>query len=150
MEIKCTGCQKLFTLTNEQENTVKEFAENKMPFMAFRCPLCHSQQILHPLELMGITNELPTIEDTRLFYCPSSCCTGYIEYDKERKMYNCAECGSKWKNKNEIYNSISAIIKKYKHRKVVYKKTKNGWVSIPIGTAPDEYYSKVQNDEKVE
>jgi hypothetical protein len=150
MEIKCKDCQKLVTLTEEQENNVKEFAEKGMPFMVFRCPLCHNQQILHPLELMGITTKLPAIEDNRLFYCPSSCCIGYIEYDKENKIYTCVECGSRWKNKNEIFNSISETIKKYKHRKLVYKKIKNGWKSIPIGTAPDEYYTKLQNDEKIE
>jgi len=150
MEIKCDDCGKVFNLTAEQEKNVREFAEKGKPFMALRCPLCHSMLMLYPLALTGITNELPKVEDTRLFYCPTACCIGYVEYDEESNVYNCAECGSIWKNKDEVFNSISKIILKYPHRKTVYKKVKNGWKSIPIGTAPDSYFSEVQNNEKIE
>ena len=126
---------------------MREFAEKGMPFMASRCSFCHSMLILHPLSLMGITDELPVIEDNRLFYCPTPCCIGYVEYDKESKVYNCAECGSIWKSKNDVFNSITEIVKKYPHRKCVYKKVKSGWKSIAIGSAPDSYFSKIQNNE---
>ena len=149
MEQQCDNCQKMVVLTKEQEIGVREFAANNKPFMVSRCPFCHSMLILHPLKLMGITNVLPIIEDTRLFYCPSPCCIGYVEHDKESDVYNCAECGSIWKSKDEIFYSISEIIKKHPHRKTVYKKSKNGWKSIAIGTEPNSYYSKVQNIEKL-
>ena len=149
MEQKCETCQKIVVLTEEQEKNVKEFAEKRMPFMVSRCPLCRSMLILHPLKLTGITNELPEIEDVRLFYCPTPCCIGYVEYDKESNVYNCAECGSIWKSKDILFNSISEIVLKYPHRKKVYKKMKNHWKSVPIGTEPDSYYSKVQNNEKL-
>jgi hypothetical protein len=149
MVVECKKCVKTFELTKAQEDNVKEFAQKNMPFMVETCPLCHSMVILHPLSLMGITDELPEIEDNRLFYCPEPCCIGYIEYDKKNKKYNCSECGATWKNKNEIYNSISEIIKKYHHRKDVYKKMKNGYKSITIGTAQEKYYSNVQNDETI-
>jgi len=64
-------------------------------------------------------------------------------------VYNCAECGSIWKNKVTIFDSISEIVLKYPHRKTVYKKMKNSWKSVPIGTAPDSYFSKVQNNEQL-
>ena len=149
MEQKCETCQETVVLTEEQEKGVKEFAAKRMPFMVSRCPFCHSMLILHPLELTGITSELPAIEDTRLFYCPTPCCIGYVEYDEEMNVYNCAECGSIWKNKATIFDSISEIVLKYPHRKKVYKKMKNSWKSVPIETAPDSYFSKVQNNEQL-
>jgi hypothetical protein len=149
MEQKCESCKNLVVLTVEQEKNVREFAEKGMPFMVSRCPFCHNMLILHPLSLMGITAELPVIEDNRLFYCPTPCCIGYVEYDKESNFYNCAECGSIWKNKNELFYSITEIIKKYPHRKFVYKKVKNGWKSIAIGSASDSYFSEVQNNENI-
>ncbi|MHC6204117.1 hypothetical protein ACYULU_13110 [Breznakiellaceae bacterium SP9] len=149
MNVKCEDCNKVFTLTEEEERNLKEFAEKGKHFMVSRCPLCHNMLMLHPLALTGITNEIPVIEDNRLFYCPMPCCVGYIEYDKEANIFNCAECGSTWKNKEEIFKSISEIIKKYSHRKNVYKKLKNGWKSIEIGNVPDDYFSKVQNKEKM-
>jgi hypothetical protein len=103
--------------------------------------------ILHPPVLMGITENIPIIEDCRLFYCPTSRCTGFVEYDKENNIYECTECGSSWKNKKELFSDISKIVEKYSHRKNVYLKTKNGWKSIPVGSSPPDYYSKVQNDE---
>jgi hypothetical protein len=147
METKCDECEKLFKLTEEQEKNVREFAEKGKPFMATICPICHTSLILYPLSLMGITDELPIIEDNRLYYCPTLCCIGYVEYDKESKVYNCAECGSIWKSKNDVFNSITEIVKKYPHRKCVYKKVKSGWKSIAIGSASDSYISKIQNDE---
>jgi hypothetical protein len=147
MEQICEQCKNTNVLTEEQEKNVREFAEKGMPFMASRCSFCHSMLILHPLSLMGITDELPVIEDNRLFYCPTPCCIGYVEYDKESKVYNCAECGSIWKSKNDVFNSITEIVKKYPHRKCVYKKVKSGWKSIAIGSAPDSYFSKIQNNE---
>ena len=149
MKVKCENCKKSYNLTEDQEKNVKEFAQRKTPFMVSRCPLCHSMVMLEPLSLVGITNELPQIEDNRLFYCPSSCCVGFIEYDKDSDIYNCAECGSIWKNKKEIFESISSIVKRYSHRNEVYKKTKNGWKSIKIGTESNDYYKKVQNNEKL-
>ena len=149
MDVKCEDCNEVFVLTEEQEKNVKEFAERGNHFMISRCPLCHSTIMLHPLSLMGITDELPIIEDERLFYCPIPCCIGFVEYDKEKNIFNCAECGSICESKAEIFKSISQIIKKYPHRKSVYKKIKNGWKSIETGSASDDYYSKVQNDEKM-
>ena len=103
--------------------------------------------ILNPLVLMGISNDVPKIEDRRVFYCPTPQCVGFVEYDKENDIYECSECGSSWKNKQELFNDISIIVKKYPHRKSVYLKIKNGWRSIPIGTSPDNYGSIVQNEE---
>ena len=149
MKIKCKNCKKSYDLTEVQEKNVKEFAQRKTPFMVSRCPLCHSMVMLEPMSLIGIANKLPHIENNLLFYCPSPCCIGFIEYDKETELFNCAECGLIWKNKKEIFNSISSIIKKYSHREEVYKKTKNGWKSIKIGTESNNYYKKVQNNEKL-
>lgn len=99
------------------------------------------------MTLLGISNDIEEIKDTRLFYCPTPQCIGFVEYDRTNHLYECLECGSSWKNQQELFNSISDIVKKYLHRKSVYIKIKNGWKSIPIGTSPDNYGSIVQNEE---
>jgi DNA-directed RNA polymerase subunit RPC12/RpoP len=150
MEYKCEKCGKTFVFTEEQEKNIIEFANRKAPYMVSRCPLCHSMLMLHPLSLMGITDELPDIEDNRLFYCPKSQCTGFVEYNNQNNIYECLDCGSFWETKQELYKSISEIVIKYSHRKEAYKKIKNGWKSIAIGTVSAKYYSKIQNDENDE
>ena len=147
MQIKCDSCNSTFDLTKEQEQEVASAASIGSPYLIVRCPICHSMVILNPLVLMGISNDIPKIEDCMVFYCPTPQCVGFVEYDKGNDIYECSECGSSWKNKQELFSDISKIVKKYPHRKSVYLKVKNGWKSIPIGTSPDNYGSIVQNGE---
>lgn len=147
MNVTCEKCNNSYELTKEKEEEVAYAASKNRPFLVDRCPICRRMVMLHPLALMGITDELPVIEDNRVFHCPTLCCIGFVEYDKKNKIYQCVSCLNEWKTKKELYHDITKIVKKYPHRKDVYIKIKNGWKTIPIGASPNDYESTVQSDE---
>jgi DNA-directed RNA polymerase subunit RPC12/RpoP len=113
MEIKCDNCNSTFELTEEQKKEVAIAANSGSPYLIVRCPMCHSMVILHPLVLMGITKDVPKIEDHRFCYCPTPQCVGFVEYGNENNIYECVECGSSWKSKKELNNDISDIVKNF-------------------------------------
>lgn len=86
-------------------------------------------------------------KDSRLFCCPTSGCTGFVEKDEEANVYGCSECGDEWKMVDKVYELIEKIIKKYPYRKKVYLKKGKIWKSIALGKIPKDYYDKVQEED---
>lgn len=152
MKTKCGNCNSAINLTDEQESDIREMASLGGNFYTLICPTCHKHTTVYPLNIMGIDTPNQEIKDCRIFYCPTIGCTGFVSYYEDSNgtddVYECSSCGVVWENKQELLDNISDIIKKYPHRKSVYIKTKDGWNSIPIGSDPVSYYSKVQNIEK--
>jgi len=143
----CSWCNHNFHLSEKQENDLKERLAENGKSIRIRCPECKDTTIYNIL----INNE--TIElkyekevDDRLFCCPVSACIGFVEEDKDGKVFGCSECGTEWKNLDKVHQSIEKIIEKYPHRKKVYQKNGEQWKSISLDEIPKGYYSKVNNE----
>lgn len=148
--IKCDKCNLDFTPSNEQQIQIQEAAYNKIERLILKCPNCGRIVFVFPLLLLGIKKDIPIeIEDKRLFCCPTLSCIGFVEEDKEAKVFGCSECGSEWDKIEKVYVDIEKIIKQYPYRKEVYLKKNGIWKSIDLEKIPKKYYDKVQMESEL-
>ena len=146
MQINCESCGVTFIPTEIEQKKIKEAAEKGKTKLIMNCPSCGSMVMAQPIHLMGLSNEKPKSKDARLFCCPVSACIGFVEEDKDAKVFGCSECGTEWKKIEKVYSEIDKIIKKYPYRKEVYIKGGDVWKSILFDKIPKDYYNKVQKE----
>ncbi|WP_316807397.1 hypothetical protein [Pedobacter agri] len=146
-KIKCETCLTEFEPTEKQVVEIEKSANAGIERFIIDCPKCHSIVFVFPLMLLGKSTVAPKeIEDDRLFCCPVSACIGFVEENKDAKVFGCSECGTEWRTLDKVHQSIEQIIEKYPHRKKVYQKNGEQWKSISLDEIPKGYYSKVNNE----
>lgn len=59
-------------------------AENGWEQFSLKCPHCLEFITTYPMIIMGLKNHAGG-KDTKLFFCPSPGCTGFVEEDPDHK-----------------------------------------------------------------
>lgn len=143
----CPKCGKTYELSDNNQNYIRMCAENGWEQFSLKCPHCLEFITTYPMIIMGLKDHVSG-KDTKLFFCPSPGCTGFVEEDPDHKgLYGCSHCSEEWHGLDEVYRAIGSIIEKYPYRKKVYLKRGKKYKSIAFDKEPDWYAEKVEEEE---
>jgi len=106
MKIKCLKCQKVFDATAQQEQFINQSKSKNMNLIFIECSECYRNTPVNPRDLLS--QESPKVEKDSPVKCPI--CDGmvsFIENDTEGNFYGCGECGSIWRQQENLMKDIS-------------------------------------------
>jgi hypothetical protein len=146
----CSLCERKNQLTpKERAEAERDLPKGKDIILA-TCPVCEAGtvvQLLPPEPKNAKKNE-------QQYRCPISGCTGYAVYVTNfdpQPFWGCGECGSVWRQKDELFNDIDRIVKRFAHRRACYKPgNSERWVPGPRKAEPRNYDEMVEGKEPLE
>jgi hypothetical protein len=121
-----------------------------LTFIKLQCNHCSSWFSYDPQ-----TGQLDTSCDDAepLLRCPVVRCTGYVvdiedvEYDEKGDgVFGCGECGTEWRNEQELAASIEEAIRRFPHRAGCYRRERGHWVPSEEGPDDDDHEDIVETE----
>ena len=96
----------------------------------------------------GVDASSAKMQGAEKFRCPELNCTGWIEdiSDVSPVQWGCGECGNVWADSAALEGSIRHIVKRFAHRKQVYKVLKSSVVPVPLAAQPSNYEQQVSTE----
>ena len=121
--VTCASCRHAFELDATQQALVEKLKGQGAPFVALECPACGLS--------FGIDLK-PRVKQEETWKCPVSHCDGWVSHVHIDERYldggdqwGCGECGSFWRDKNNLIKEAREIVKKFPYRSVYYE-TRDG------------------------
>ncbi len=140
MKIFCDKCKEWYEPDSEISASLQKAREAGARLLMIKCPLCGKTAPVSPQTLA-----LPEVVENEKFRCPIKMCAGYAVYvSEDGGFWGCGECGNVWRNSRDLFNEIRGIIKKYPHRKSVYREVGDKY--SPIYSEPDDYEDMVSSE----
>lgn len=116
MKLQCPTCNEIFSASKNQISLVEKVDGGQMAFAIIECPECF-QTFQYRLK------REETSDVKKLSYrCPVKACLGYVAEigDVTDFEYGCGECGTVWKDRDDLFAAIKEAVKKHSYRKGVY------------------------------
>ena len=86
----CPKCGHTYDFPENEEMYIRMCARNGWEKYATVCPHCKKFFEIYPMIIMGLKDHVSGT-DTKLFFCPSPGCTGFVEEDPDHKgLYGCS------------------------------------------------------------
>src|SRR5262249_27405715 len=115
----CTNCKRKSEVTRKQASEIRSAKSKGALGLLMDCSKCG-------LSFYMDFEPAPKAKKEQIYHCPISGCTGYAVHVENSALYapgpfwGCGECGSVWREKDELFDSIDEIVKRFSWRKPVY------------------------------
>ena len=133
---KCKKCKSVYPLSNWSKRKIREAKQRRETIVYLHCPICKDGYFY------TVFRERTNIP-RNLIRCPVLFCPGYLIIEDEPYIKKgikvdlvnaerwCGECGRRFATRKALDAAIEKMVEKYPHRKMVYKKGKDGhWEKV--------------------
>jgi hypothetical protein len=144
MNVNCKNCGKSIILDESQLLLVETLRIQGNTFGMLQCSFCGIGFSVNPQDLESVTHQVEVLT----WRTPISGCHGFVSMINdtgESPFYGCGETGVIWLSKEHFYRDIEAIMHKYSHRKLLYKKLNNEW--IPLNNEPNNIEQLIDSED---
>jgi len=147
---KCTFCKSVIIISAWYKKQIRDAINRSQNIIPILCPNCK--------EYFTFTIYRETVNIPKNFIrCPELFCPGYllietkaiekkkIKVDLVNAARHCSECGEYFASRKALDDAIEKMVEKYPHRKMVYKKGKDGhWENVfPEKSRDSERYEEL-------
>jgi hypothetical protein len=121
----CKKCKTIFKLSSADKKWLTAELKAGATSALLECTNCEGS-------VAWKLSDVPKIKPTQIIRCPKLFCPGYVTQDSKKikktmlTYWGCSECLGKWRTQKSLEEEISRTVKKYPHRKKIYKKGKDG------------------------
>jgi hypothetical protein len=142
--IKCQPCGAKFSANKKQQSFIEDSTTKGMSMVMLTCKVCKDS---FPFHLSGTQAKIEDIESID-FRCPTKACAGHVSKidDITEYEYGCGECGTTWSTRSDLLNNIKESLKKFPHRKAVYKLKNGALTPTPPSEQPEDYEDNVRKE----
>ncbi len=138
--MKCDNCNNNFEPSIPDSQRIKQAIQSGTKFLVLNCSLCHNHT--------SWKSELYKDEDLidyRFLRCPIGQCTGWVETNPVKDIFECQTCGSIWNQRENLNTAVQKIIAEYPYRKEVYQKVMQDYIS-DLNIVVEGYSAKVYQE----
>jgi len=150
---KCTKCKNTYKLSVWYKRKIREAIKDRYAGIMVVCPICRDDTMYYIKYAKRDNVNVPK----NLIRCPEMFCPGYliiedkpyikkgVKVDVRNAARHCGECGRSFATRKALDDAIEKMVAKYAHRKMVYKKGKNGhWENVfPEKSKDSERYEEL-------